>query len=638
MSSYGQHFKLIAFKKPINDYSLKSYVILTLLIFLGLILRLWGLDNVGLHGDEETTTMAALGILETGKPLFPSGMLYFRSPFHSYLVAISVWLLGHSEWAIRFPSVIAGTLGVLFSFSMGRRFLPSRWNLIFVLIIALNPWMIEWSKISRMYIFLSTSLMLFVIALFKWEEKESYRNLIIAFILFVLALQFHQLAIFSAFLFFFPACTRFSRKMIIQSFVAFFSGLIVFFLFKSIVVSQYSNTFSQMISNSQKIISTFQYLFNNHYDFYFIFIIISIIFITGSLWKQKKVNYDYIITISIWVISLIAALLIEYHISFICYLCFFILSIRSRFSKAQIFLLSALLLIIFSIQFYIVIDASLHPSLKSILKAFIGSCSIYPYLMLINKINYGSILLFISSAYIIKKFVDGFLLPDYFIFFLFSVWMAVFFEGFFRWYSDQRFIFHLNPFFILTTITAFYYIKKEILGKRILSRFTDLFVLPLIVVLIFIKPVELLESFNPKCEKSPDHRGAAIFMKQIQLLPNDLILAEDVLQMHYYLGSVDYWVRGFNDAKDFVKNSENKMIDIYTGTSLIGTGDEFESLLLTKNRGVIYLITSGETFDFPELYLSNGLLEILEKYKFNSETIFFGCDKKTKILRFNTIG
>ena len=42
-----------------QDYQRTDYFLLWLILAVGAVLRFWGLDNVGLHGDEETM---AIGI------------------------------------------------------------------------------------------------------------------------------------------------------------------------------------------------------------------------------------------------------------------------------------------------------------------------------------------------------------------------------------------------------------------------------------------------------------------------------------------------------------------------------------------------------------------------------------------------
>ena len=64
--------KLSFFEREEAHYksSVHLFILLGLILALGLIVRLWGLGNVGLHGDEETTAMPAIEILKPG--VFPA--------------------------------------------------------------------------------------------------------------------------------------------------------------------------------------------------------------------------------------------------------------------------------------------------------------------------------------------------------------------------------------------------------------------------------------------------------------------------------------------------------------------------------------------------------------------------------------
>src|SRR5690606_41977814 len=59
--------------------------LLTTILAAGCFLRFWGLDSVGLHGDEATMAMAVAGILKEGVPILPSGLFYPRGWTQRYL-------------------------------------------------------------------------------------------------------------------------------------------------------------------------------------------------------------------------------------------------------------------------------------------------------------------------------------------------------------------------------------------------------------------------------------------------------------------------------------------------------------------------------------------------------------------------
>ena len=60
----------------------------------GVTLRLIGLGHLSFAGDEETTTLAALALLEGWPPTLPGGLVYVRGLPFTFLEAISIATLG----------------------------------------------------------------------------------------------------------------------------------------------------------------------------------------------------------------------------------------------------------------------------------------------------------------------------------------------------------------------------------------------------------------------------------------------------------------------------------------------------------------------------------------------------------------
>ena len=616
-----------------SEYSKQLYLLLALIIVVGLILRLWGLGNVGLHGDEETTAMPALEILNSGLPLMPSGMLYPRAPVQSYLIALSALVFGPSEWALRFPSVLAGTLGIVFAFFLGRRFLSPQWNLLFVLIIALNPWMITVSQTARMYIFLSTSLILFAVLVFRWEENGSWRWLLAAFIAFLIAQQFHTLAIFSSFLFFFPYLIHPSARRISQGSIAFILAVVIFQYQRSFQAAQYGSTLAHSFFNSADKLTPLEYLLSYHLIGTGLILLLCLFTLGAAVYFQKHKSWIFLIGIGFLAVAIGAAFFLQYHAAFLFYCSGIILFVRSRARKVLLYVLTLLLLALFLFQFHLIYDSNLCPSTTEILKAFVGRLSVYPYLAFFGKFPIGLILYAFPFLYAIRRIATGSPVPDHFLFFIISVGLPLVLVGFFRWYFSPRFSFQFTPFFVLSCLAGISFLEKTFERTLTTKRLQYASVIVACFLVIgFIRPLKLAGTLNPNPENYPDHKGVASFMQSISLNSNDLVLAEDILQQVYYLGKVDYWLRALNDAKRFVKEEDGVLVDIYTNTPLVGTGDELEKILRDENRGSVYIITGGKTGSSRSYYLGNGILDILDSY--NPKVIFRASDKNTIVLCF----
>ena len=625
------------FRENIGSYySKKSYFLLVCIVCLGMILRFWGLGNVGLHGDEETMAMPALEILNSGLPLQHSGMFYARGLGQLYLMALSVWIFGVSEWALRFPSAVVGSLGVLVAFFLGKRFLPPSLNILFVLIIALYPLLITFSQTARMYIFLSTFIMLYAVFIFRWENNDSWTNLAVAFIAFLVAIQFHRLAIFSSFLFFFPYLTMPSLKRLLQGFFAFFSSGVIFLSYKSWVGSKYVATLAHTIPATKSDLSPFKLLLTIYPWAIILLLILSLLILILSLRIQiKRCCHSIPLTSTILFVGAIAAcFFLQYYAGFLLFACGVILYLRSDGHKIPLLMLIGLMCLLFSFHFYFLHHSKAFSGAKEVLKSLAGTPSPRIMFTFYKEFPLVSLLYIAPFLYAIRKLANGSKVPDHFLFFVLSVGIPLLGVGFFRWSVPTRYISQVIPFFIISLLAGIYYLKSTWmpLSKTGLSK--NKVIVSLFLIIAIINPLELKRSINAGYERFPDHKGAAAFMKSKHLDLKDLILAEDVLQQTYYLGKVDYWLMSLDIAKHYVRDHKGTLVDIYTNTPLIGTGKDLENLLKDNSRGAIYIITNGEDAPYKNmsLFLGNGILEVINQ--FHPEVIYKGRDKKTVIWFF----
>ena len=619
--------------------SKRFMLLLSLIVLLGMALRLWGLGDIGLHGDEETTSLAALAVLDSGAPLMPSGMLYPRSIPQSYLIALSVAIFGVSEWAIRLPSALAGGVVIFLSFFLGKRFLPPLFNFLFVLIISLSPWMIQMSQTARMYIFFSAACIGFAVLIMRWEEKDTYKRMIAAFGGYLIAQLFHTLAIFSAVFFFWPFLARPSTNRFVKSCFAFFAAFLLFSVQRRFESMQYN-----VIKNStavlkdyaavsaDRVISPFQYLMINHYKEILFVFLISIAIITIRVTLQKNKNNFQFLAAGIWILAPISAVFLQYHIAAIILSAGAIFYLRFGGKKREVFIAIFLFAMIPAIQFYLLKNSEMGYSIRAICKAFLGSFSISPYIAFFGQFPVCLALYAVPFLYALWEASRRDKIPYHFLLFIVFVWVPLILEGFFKWYIFTRYTFQLLPFFVLCSLAGAWFIKDKML--KILHRPLNLVFLLCIVAMVtgFIQPLELIRKLNSDPGMFPDHKGAANFVKSIELKPQDLVIVEDMLMQKFYLKRIDYWLRSFKDAKHYVTRKDGKLVDIYTHTPLIGSGVELENIIKRQARGDIYLIGSGETADAKKYYLGNGIQDIIDTYK--PRALFTGVDNKTKVLVF----
>jgi hypothetical protein len=154
----------------------------------------------------------------------------------------------------------------------------------------------------------------------------------------------------------------------------------------------------------------------------------------------------------------------------------------------------------------------------------------------------------------------------------------------------------------------------------------------LAVVVIAANPTATFARMTSDGSQYPDHRGAAQFMRTQNITPEDIVLAEDVLQQTYYLGGVDYWLIGRKRASRYVQLVNGRIQDIYTATAVVDTGEQFHELLDSNPQRRIFVIGSGENSrDGRREMRGKEIDELMRSDRF--ETLFVGTDHITKVWR-----
>lgn len=211
----------------------KQYIYVLGLIFiflLGFFLRFYKLGGVpfGLYQDETAIGYNAYSILATGKDehtiAFP---LYFKSfgdyklPVYIYLTAAAIKLFGLTEFAVRLPSALFGSLTILLIYFLVKKITEHKTIALFTtFLVAINPWHLHYSRASFE---VSVSLFLFVVGtlLLVQSSKKNNGAFFAGTICFVLNLYSYNLTrmlsplLFLLTLYFLRSNLRVSRKELI---------------------------------------------------------------------------------------------------------------------------------------------------------------------------------------------------------------------------------------------------------------------------------------------------------------------------------------------------------------------------------------------------------------------------------------
>ncbi|MDD2822958.1 MAG: glycosyltransferase family 39 protein [Candidatus Daviesbacteria bacterium] len=138
---------------------LKIKILFFCIIFLALILRIYKIDQIppSISWDEAAVgynayTIANWGKDEWGKtfPLIFTSFEDDKHPVHIYFTALSVKILGLSDFSMRLPAAVFGILNVIVIFYLARLIFSSSFvGLISALFLAVSPYSIQFSRFNH---------------------------------------------------------------------------------------------------------------------------------------------------------------------------------------------------------------------------------------------------------------------------------------------------------------------------------------------------------------------------------------------------------------------------------------------------------------------------------------------------------
>lgn len=593
------------------------------LVLIAAIVRFWGVGSYGLQKpDEDTTALAALHILEDGTPRFPSGMFYARAIGQSYMIAASVLAFGQTEFALRLPSVLCGILLVGLAYFVGRRFLLPVWNIAFVGVVALLPGFIADSQFTRMYAFLCASLAAYMILIFRWERTNSRNALIAGVLAMLVAIQFQEIAIFASFLVFFPGLAHGDTKKLRAGIVAFIVILVSF-----LAISHVTNGFYPKLATDYAVAVDPLGEAPHHS-----YVAVSPIIALGVAFVAALVSRGIVRQVIIRRVAIAAGLLIfagvilqsalYYHLALISLLSGIILARRNHgASWRAISILAAVCTVIAAVQVVQLHGTGLSP--RKIIGLMIGRPSIWPYLTIGEYSPAALVLIAIALCGSLMRLAARERISDAWLFFVLCFLLPLFLIGIFGWSIPRR---YAEVAVLPMLICAFAPWQQLKFSTR---SATALFAV--LIGVAIVNPFAVGNAVNAG-RSFPDHRGAAQYMRTVNLGARDVVVAEEVLMQTYYLGHVDYWLYNAHVAAQYVERFNGKFVDEYTHTPVIGTGAEFRALIDQPDRGAIYVIGSGEEQPDGRLFLLGPEVFALLKSPI-FKLVYTSFDGRTQVLK-----
>jgi hypothetical protein len=326
-----------------------------------------------------------------------------------------------------------------------------------------------------------------------------------------------------------------------------------------------------------------------------------------------------------------------YHIAFLLFVAAAVVARRFGgprvWRRFRIFALGSglLMLIHFSLL------AATPGSVKKVIGALVGQPSIWPYVRIVEFSEVAGLLAMAAVAWGLWRLMKRRRVTDYVLFAVLAVWIPMFTIGFFVWSMPPRYtVASLLPMMLC----AFAFAQKvtDWLQAKAVARNiavlkdgpVQLFAVAATTALV-VNPMEVAATVNSGYESHPDHKGAAEFMKAQNIVDADVILAEDVLQQTYYLGSVDYWLMSRNHARRYVELKNGRIQDFYTGAGVISSAAMLEELLRKERGHRIFVIGSGENQSDKRKGMRGDMEPVLRSAQF--EVVYEGRDGLTQVWR-----
>jgi len=603
----------------------RARLLLTCIVLAGAVVRFWGLGSVGLHGDEKTMALPVMSLVNQGVPLMPSGMFYPRAVGQLYLMAGSVMAFGQSEWALRLPSVLCGILLILLAWQAGSRFLTVPWNLALTAAVAFLPSFIEDSQTARMYVFLVTCVAGYMGLIFAWERTNRTSYLVAAVALLLVGMQFHTLAIFGAFLVFFPGLARGDERKLWLGAAAFVVLAVGF----EGINHWISSAYPQSVESDSGAVGNGPHAALVPHLRHLWLVLATLPALVFSLWVLGPRRN--IVAALLLAAALVAEFAFSWHLAVLLGAAALVLARRAgTLSKSRLW-------------FFLIVSAGVlaaevgylgmhHAgSLKQIAGVLLGWPSVWPFISMAEYSVIAILAVVGSVLWGSWQLAQRKPVPDFLLLVMLGMWIPLLMIGWMKWNIPPRYAAAQVMTLLVAAFAAMQWAALRLRGRH--PEWAPGWLQPAATVLgclLVVNPSKVAVAVDSGYASHPDHKGAAQFVASLHPGPHDIIIAEDVLQQTYYLGHVDYWLVNKQVAAPFMHRVHGRWLDFYTDTPLIGTGPELERLVEKPDRGAIYVIGSGENQeDGRSLMRAFGISQALGAPPFHS--IYVGRDGLTRV-------
>jgi 4-amino-4-deoxy-L-arabinose transferase-like glycosyltransferase len=621
---------------PVIEETVLHRVLLCLVLCAGIVVRFWNLGGPSLHGDEDSMAMAVMHIVQDGRPILPSGMFYPRGLTELYLMAASVKIFGESEWAFRLPSALAGIAMIYLCYLAGRRFLRPQWNLALAATVALLPDLIDYSQTARMYIFMLACVAGALVCIFRWERSGRIGWLVGGVLALIVGIELHALAVTCALLFLMPGVLQGNQRKLAYGLGAVAIVMVAYLAIDTWVNSNYPVPPPEYAAEVATMVKRGGIPLTHHPFIFDIAIWVAgavTAFLAVLFGQRVRPHLPQFCVTALLLAAVIAQIAVYYHIAVLLALAGSIVAYRFRTASITDRFWRYVLGCAVIGLLHVGLLTAWPGSVIKLIGAIVGQPSVWPYVRVLEFSPGAAALVLLATAWGMWRLANRKRAADYWLLALLGVWIPVFCLGFFMWNMPAR---YTSASLVPLLLCGFAFAQRcadrlwAWLSMGPASRPISNAVV-LAVVVIAANPAATIAGMTSDGSQYPDHRGAAEFIRTQNITPDDIVLAEDVLQQTYYLKHVDYWLIGRKHGWRFVHDVNGKILDFYTGSPVIDTGEQFQQLLDANPQRRIFVIGSGENLKDSRREMRGKEIDDLLTKSDRFEPLYVGRDNFTTV-------
>lgn len=645
-----------------KDSQLRDVLLLSVLVGLGLLLRIRNLGELSLIADEGVQALAVEAILEHGLPEMDSGLVYLRGPLYLYAQGALAFLFGLNEFWLRLPSVLFGVAAIVPAYVFGKDLFSRPVGILSAVIITLSIWEIEMSRYARVYIALQFFFLVALICFYRGFMRDEHRFKIWFLVASFFAFLTHELSQVLVVLFVIPlfsaALTR-ARKLALGGW-ALGLGTLLFVQRKitGLHVPEGSSSTSPHDEGTgvdvlDQIASALGLPALNMPDMGpFLHVVQQSPTAVGTIGAIAGLTTAYLLyrlfrgekggKVALGGLMLGAAIGYQFGLVLIFLVVYLALFARGRHSFRDRTLIATLGGALFCIVgWFALLVTSLDLPLTQVPLVLFGFPAFYKYLLrwLIEGWPLMTVLLTVGSLYLFARFLRTPRDPAA-LFLLGSLYVPAFFYGLFRSYFVPRYTLHLYPLIVLIFVVAMWQAGRwgwKRLGLRDVLSGRIAFLCGIPILLLVSQdanplsawqigdrtyqtekpPVRNVVNYWPYADFHQDVKGASRFVRQRMSSEDKIaVLGPDYVAqlVQYYIGRVDYVLVSEDRMLSIMKDGDRVHYTI--GCDFITDKSEFEEMV-RKHGENLWVIGDRRTLLESNPYFSDVNVE--EKMKELSE-------------------